>query len=38
MGLKKKVLKIVGKVVNYVTTTTSQGTSDGQLGKSFVPD
>ncbi len=38
MSLKKKVMKIVGKVVNYVTTTTSQGTSDGQLGKSFVPD
>ena len=36
--IKKKVMKYVGKVVNFVTTTTSQGTSDGQLGKSFVPD
>lgn len=36
--IKKKALKAVGKVVNYVTTTTSQGTSDGSLGKSFVPD
>ena len=36
--IKKKIMKYVGKVVNYVTTTTSQGTSDGQLGKSFVPD
>lgn len=36
--LKKKVLKTVGKVVNYVTTVTSQGTSDGSLGKDFQPD
>lgn len=36
--LKKKVMKYVGKVVNFVTTTTSQGTSSGELGKSFVPD
>ena len=36
--IKKTVMKYVGKVVNFVTTTTSQGTSDGQLGKSFVPD
>ncbi|MBQ7122551.1 MAG: glycoside hydrolase family 3 C-terminal domain-containing protein [Clostridia bacterium] len=36
--IKKKVMKYVGKVVNFVTTTTSQGTSDGALGKSFVPD
>ncbi|MBQ2847534.1 MAG: glycoside hydrolase family 3 protein [Clostridia bacterium] len=36
--IKKKVMKAVGKVVNFVTTTTSQGTSDGALGKSFVPD
>lgn len=36
--IKKKVMKYVGKIVNFVTTTTSQGTSDGQLGKSFVPD
>lgn len=36
--IKKKALKAVGKVVNHVTTTTSQGTSDGSLGKSFVPD
>ncbi|MBQ4604965.1 MAG: glycoside hydrolase family 3 C-terminal domain-containing protein [Clostridia bacterium] len=36
--IKKKVMKAVGKVVNYVTTATSQGTSDGALGKSFVPD
>ncbi len=38
MGVKKSVLKAVGKIVNFVTTTTSQGTSDGDLGKSFVPD
>ena len=36
--IKKKVMKYVGKIVNFVTTTTSQGTSDGQLGKNFVPD
>jgi len=36
--IKKKVMKYVGKIVNFVTTTTSQGTSDGQLGKTFVPD
>ena len=36
--IKKKVMKAVGKIVNFVTTTTSQGTSDGALGKSFVPD
>ncbi len=35
--LKKKVYKYVGKVVNYVTTATSQGTSSGSLGKDFVP-
>ena len=38
MGLKKKVLKSVGKVVNFVTAATSQGTSDNSLGKNFVPD
>ena len=37
-NLKKKILKSVGKVVNYVTTVTSQGTSDGSLGKDFKPD
>ena len=36
--LKKMVFKYVGKVVNYVTTATSQGTSSGSLGKDFVPD
>ena len=36
--LKKKVFKYVGKVVNFVTTATSQGTSSGSLGKDFVPD
>ncbi len=36
--IKKKVMKYVGKVVNFVTTTTSQGTSSGELGKTFVPD
>lgn len=36
--LKKKVMKGVGKIVNFVTTTTSQGTSSGELGKDFVPD
>ena len=36
--LKKKVMKLVGTVVNSVTTATSQGTSDGELGKNFVPD
>ena len=36
--IKKKVMKAVGKIVNYVTTATSQGTSDGALGKNFVPD
>ncbi len=36
--LKKKVLKVVGKAVNAVTAATSQGTSDGELGKAFVPD
>ena len=35
---KKKLMKSVGKVVNYVTTVTSQGTSDGSLGKDFEPD
>ncbi len=38
MSLKKKVFKTVGKVVNFVTAATSQGTSDGSLGKDFVPD
>ncbi len=38
MSVKKQVLKAVGKIVNFVTTTTSQGTSSGELGKSFVPD
>ena len=37
-NLKKKVFKAVGKVVNFVTTATSQGTSDGSLGKDFKPD
>ncbi|MBE6771797.1 MAG: beta-glucosidase [Ruminococcaceae bacterium] len=37
-SVKKKIMKYVGKVVNFVTTTTSQGTSSGELGKSFVPD
>ena len=37
-NLKKNILKTVGKVVNYVTTVTSQGTSDGSLGKDFQPD
>ena len=36
--LKKKIFKTVGKIVNYVTAATSQGTSDGSLGKDFVPD
>ncbi|MBQ2973678.1 MAG: glycoside hydrolase family 3 protein [Clostridia bacterium] len=36
--IKKKVMKLVSTVVNSVTSATSQGTSDGELGKSFVPD
>ena len=36
--LKKKIFRTVGKIVNYVTAATSQGTSDGSLGKDFVPD